>query len=77
MHNDHDTFIDGIHGCTKVVLTFYSKQDGHTLTRTCAPMTMARAPGRATRATVTTSGITTAIPADIRLVCSRTRLLAL
>jgi hypothetical protein len=45
MHNDHEVFIAGIGGCTKVVLTFASKEDGgQYLVRTCAPMDYA--PGR-------------------------------
>jgi hypothetical protein len=39
MHQDHEAFISGIGDCTKVVLTFVSKEDeGLRLTRTCAPM---------------------------------------
>lgn len=36
MHKDR--FIQAIHGCKKVRLTFYSKDDERTLVRTCAPM---------------------------------------
>jgi hypothetical protein len=38
MHQDHDTFISAIDSCTKVVLTFVSKEDAGLLTRTCAPV---------------------------------------
>lgn len=31
-------FISSIHSKTKVNLTFFSKEDGHNLTRLCAPM---------------------------------------
>lgn len=33
-----DTFVEAIKAKRKLRLTFYSKQDGHNLTRTCAPM---------------------------------------
>jgi hypothetical protein len=33
-----DVFIAAIHSKNKVRLTFYSKEDGTTLVRTCAPM---------------------------------------
>lgn len=33
-----DNFIQAIHEKQKVQLSFYSKEDGHTLTRKCAPM---------------------------------------
>jgi len=38
MHADHQTFIDGIHALTKVNLTWFSQDDGITMTRKCAPM---------------------------------------
>lgn len=38
MHRDHATFITALVGKTKVRLTFFSKEDGDTLVRTCAPM---------------------------------------
>ena len=31
-------FINSIHEKTKIKLTFFSKEDGHSLTRLCAPM---------------------------------------
>ena len=31
-------FVDAIHSKNKILLTFHSKEDGHALTRTCAPM---------------------------------------
>lgn len=34
----HDTFIQAIHAQNKVQLVFYSKEDGQSLVRTCAPM---------------------------------------
>jgi len=34
----HDTFIAAIHAKEKVFLRFFSKEDGTTLDRTCAPM---------------------------------------
>lgn len=33
-----DLFISHIHSRKKLKLTFYSKEDGHNLTRLCAPM---------------------------------------
>lgn len=33
-----DEFIDAIHSKNKIRLAFHSKEDGHALTRTCAPM---------------------------------------
>jgi hypothetical protein len=33
-----DEFIGAIQTKSKIRLTFYSKEDGHALTRTCAPM---------------------------------------
>jgi hypothetical protein len=33
-----DTFIEAIHSKHKLSLTFYSKEDGQNLIRTCAPM---------------------------------------
>ena len=33
-----DSFVAAIHAKQKVRLTFFSKEDGHTLVRTCAPM---------------------------------------
>lgn len=33
-----DKFIQAIHDKNKVQLTFFSKDDGHSLTRLCAPM---------------------------------------
>lgn len=38
MHRDHTIFITALEGKTKVRLTFFSKEDGHELVRTCAPM---------------------------------------
>lgn len=39
MHVNHGTFISGVEGRRKVILTFVSKEDaGRHLTRTCAPM---------------------------------------
>ena len=38
MHQDHQVFIDAITSLNKVTLTFFSKEDGHSLTRLCAPM---------------------------------------
>jgi hypothetical protein len=32
------SFVGAIHSKNKVLLTFHSKEDGHSLTRTCAPM---------------------------------------
>ena len=32
------SFVGAIHSKNKVILTFHSKEDGHSLTRTCAPM---------------------------------------
>lgn len=36
-----DIFIESLHSLKKVKLTFYSKEDGHNLTRLCAPMDIA------------------------------------
>lgn len=33
-----DEFVNAIHSMNMVRLTFYSKEDGHNLTRKCAPM---------------------------------------
>ena len=33
-----DTFLAAIHSRNRLLLTFYSKEDGRPLTRTCAPM---------------------------------------
>jgi hypothetical protein len=38
MRPDHQNFVDGLHGTRKVLLTFFSKEDGGHLVRTCAPM---------------------------------------
>lgn len=38
MHRDHAAFISALENREKVELTFFSKEDGHTLARTCAPM---------------------------------------
>jgi len=38
MHPDHDTFIFALENKRKVLLRFFSKEDGATLTRRCAPM---------------------------------------
>ena len=38
MHPEHQVFLDAITSMNKVTLTFFSKEDGHTLTRLCAPM---------------------------------------
>lgn len=38
MHKDHDKFVSGIRTKTKIELTFFSKEDGRQLVRTCAPM---------------------------------------
>lgn len=38
MHRDHDIFIAALEAQAKVRLTFFSKEDGHALIRTCAPM---------------------------------------
>lgn len=42
-----DTFIEAIHVTRKLRLTFYSKEDGQQLVRTCAPMDYA--PSRRTK----------------------------
>ena len=33
-----DKFINAIHECRKLRVTFYSKEDGRSLVRTCAPL---------------------------------------
>lgn len=33
----HDTFMTALHSKKKICITFYSKEDGHTLERICAP----------------------------------------
>lgn len=38
MHSDHKQFVSGIHTQTKIMLTFFSKEDRSQLVRTCAPM---------------------------------------
>lgn len=38
MHQEHQIFVEAIHSRTKIKLTFYSKEDGTLLVRTCAPM---------------------------------------
>jgi hypothetical protein len=38
MHSDHDQFIKGIDERQKVLLVFFSQEDGRNLERTCAPM---------------------------------------
>jgi hypothetical protein len=38
LHSDHNTFLSAIKSLHKVSLTFFSKEDGHDLTSTCAPM---------------------------------------
>lgn len=38
MHRDHDVFIAALEAQKKLRLTFFSKEDGHQLIRTCAPM---------------------------------------
>ena len=38
MHQDHDVFISALSGTRRVSLTFFSKEDGQLLVRTCAPM---------------------------------------
>jgi hypothetical protein len=38
MHLEHETFVQAIHSKTQLKLTFFSKEDGAFLVRTCAPM---------------------------------------
>lgn len=38
MHRDHEQFVSGIREQTKIMLTFFSKEDRSQLVRTCAPM---------------------------------------
>ena len=38
MHRDHAIFITALEERAKVRLTFFSKEDGHAIVRTCAPM---------------------------------------
>lgn len=38
MHSDHQEFVDALLNKKKVLLTFFSKEDGTHLLRTCAPM---------------------------------------
>ena len=38
MHQDHAHFINSLHECRIVMLTFYGKEDRQLITRTCAPM---------------------------------------
>ncbi|HEY2354303.1 MAG TPA: hypothetical protein VGH79_05315 [Gaiellaceae bacterium] len=38
MHRDHAIFIAALADQARVRLTFFSKEDGHELVRTCAPM---------------------------------------
>jgi len=38
MHIDHNDFVSGINEKRKITLSFYSKEDGSVLIRTCAPM---------------------------------------
>ena len=38
MHPHHDVFISAIHNKTRLVLSFFSKEDRQILVRTCAPM---------------------------------------
>lgn len=38
MHRDHTVFISALEARQKVRVTFFSKEDGHSLVRTCAPM---------------------------------------
>lgn len=41
MHLEHSIFVEAIHSKTKLKLTFFSKEDGAFLVRTCAPMDFA------------------------------------
>ena len=41
MHSSHDIFIAAIHSKNKLLLSFYSKEDGEIIVRTCAPMDFA------------------------------------
>ncbi|NEU71708.1 hypothetical protein PI95_003685 [Hassallia byssoidea VB512170] len=38
MHSEHQIFVQAIHFKSKLKLTFFSKEDGVPLVRTCAPM---------------------------------------
>lgn len=38
MHRDHQVFLDALQTRRKIRLTFFSKEDGTNLIRTCAPM---------------------------------------
>lgn len=38
MHENHDVFISALEGLHRVTLTFFSKEDGTHLVRSCAPM---------------------------------------
>jgi hypothetical protein len=47
MHPEHEIFVQAIHSRKKLKLTFFSKEDGTFLVRTCAPMDFG--PSRRTR----------------------------
>lgn len=38
MHPDHDNFVNALHARQRVLLHFFSKEDGTVLRRTCAPL---------------------------------------
>ena len=38
MHSDHEIHLAALHSRTRIRLCFFSKEDGHVLQRTCAPM---------------------------------------
>lgn len=60
-----DTFIKAIHEKRKLKVTFFSKEDNHSLTRTCVPLDFAPS-RRALEKTISTiSGITTVIKHNI------------
>ncbi|MCX6344259.1 MAG: hypothetical protein NT018_04205 [Armatimonadetes bacterium] len=40
-HNDHEIFVNAIHGKNKLIVTFFSKEDRSQLVRTCAPFDFA------------------------------------
>jgi hypothetical protein len=44
MHPDHPSFVTALEAKKKVMLTFFSKEDGTNLRRTCAPLDFGPSP---------------------------------
>lgn len=69
-----DKFIDAIHSCLKIQLTFYSKEDNATITRLTAPMDFGPSRRAHDKSDRFHFGITKAIKKVMFSVCNLKRL---